>query len=642
MVVVWILALTSATAQDLPFLSPIFGDNMVLQRDQTNRFWGWSEPGSTVRLIIADESVSTVTAGDGRWEVGFTPPAAGGPYSIKIEGAESVELTNVLVGDVWLCSGQSNMAFGLGGIDNAPEEIAGATFPQIRQFNVPRNSAYSPVAVAEGDWVVCSPETAGGFTAVGYLFARRIHQEVGVPIGLIRDAVGGSGIECWMSPEALAKIPDFAPHIAKLAELRASDIPREYGSFLMHWLDEHDVGEHADVPWQSPELDDSNWQTVTVPDGFSDLGLVDPAGVAWFRREVDLPDPLPEGRARLHLGRVDKMDTSYFNGEWIGASSWVGNPRRHWINEDLLKPGRNVIAVRVFKRPGPGGIPAEEGIPHLALGDGTVISLSGNWKGRVSVDASPPHPLPLGFENYPTMPTVMYQGMIEPIVPLAIRGALWYQGEENFSRGFQYRKLLPGLIADWRRAFRQPDLPVYIVGLPAFMARKETPGSDGWTELREAQWLATQTVPHTGLAVAVDTGDANNIHPRDKQPLGERVALAALGATYGHDVVWRGPTYASHETIAGAIRVNFRHTNEGLVVKRGEALGEFAIAGSDRVWHWAEAIIDGDGIIVSSPKVPSPVAVRYAWQANPLANLYNGAGLPAVPFRTDNWPVTTQ
>lgn len=634
-----------AAAQDLPFVSPVFGDHMVLQRNQTNRIWGWSAPGDKVTLTVANVTATGTANADGRWQVEFTPPAVGGPYRVTLRGAQTVEFTDVLVGDVWLCSGQSNMAVGLGGIDNGPAEIASAQIPQIRQLGIPQRPAYNPQGTIPGvSWTVCSPETAGSFTAIGYLFARRIHQELGVPIGIIRSAVGGSGIECWMSPEALATIDDFKPQVAKLADLRTREIPREYGSFLMHWLDDYDVGQAADPAWSAPELDDSDWQTVQVPNGFDGLSLGEAPGVAWFRKEVMLPDPLPAGRARLFLGAVDKMETSFVNGEWVGASSWVSNPRRYFVAENLLKPGRNVIAVRVFKRPGPGaGIPDQEGLPSLHLGDGTEISLRGDWKGRVSVNASAPHEMPLGYENYPTMPTVMYQGMIEPLVPMAIRGALWYQGEENQGRGYQYRQLLPGLVADWRRAFRQPDLPVYAVSLPAFMARKAQPAPDGWTEVREAQimTMATQTVPHTGLAIAVDTGDAGNIHPRDKQPLGERLALVALGETYGKDVVWHGPTYVAHETVPGAIKVTFTHTDGGIVVKGDEAPGEFAVAGADRVFHWATATVDGDTITISSPDVPNPIAARYAWQANPLANLYNGAGLPMVPFRTDQWPGAT-
>lgn len=633
----WALAIASlGTAQEAqPFLSPLFADNMVLQRDKPNRFWGWSEPGETIRVEAGNQSASAVVATDGHWEVSFTPPPTGGPYMVRVEGPESVELSNVLVGDVWLCTGQSNMAFGLNRSIGGPEAAKAADLPNIRFFGVSRYSAYAPTATPGGTWEVCSPDTAGRFSAVAFYFGRRLQADLNVPIGLIRSAVGGTTVECWMSPQALAAFPEYTEQMAELDRLRGN-VPTEYGSFLMHWLDDYDIGENAETPWQSYELNDSDWADVSVPNGVDDLGMGEHPGVIWLRKEVVLPNPLPEGGARLFLGQVDKMDTSYFNGEWVGASSWVDNPRRHRVSEDLLRPGKNVIAIRVFKRAGEGGIPSGENLPRLELGDGTVISLAGKWKGKVSVDARPPHKMPLGFENYPSMPTVNYQGMLHPIVGLAIRGAVWYQGEANFQEAEAYRGLLPAMIADWREAFGQGDLPFYVVGLPAFMQRKAEPSSDGWTELREAQWLATRVSRRTALAVTVDTGDADDIHPREKLSVGVRTALLALGEEYGQDVVWHGPELASITTESDSIRVHFDHVAGGLVVK-GDTLGEFSIAGEDRVWHWAKARVEGDTVVVSSPDVPEPIAVRYAWQANPVANLYNEAGLPAVPFRTAQW-----
>jgi sialate O-acetylesterase len=278
---------------------------------------------------------------------------------------------------------------------------------------------------------------------------------------------------------------------------------------------------------------------------------------------------------------------------------------------------------------------------RLALGDGTVIPLAGEWKGALSVDARPPHPLPLTFENYPTMPAVLYEGMIEPVAPLAIRGAIWYQGEANFERAQQYRILLPAMIGDWRKLFGQGDFPFYIVSLPAFMHRRDQPGDDAWAELREAQALTARKVKNSGLAVTVDTGDPDNIHPKDKKVVGERLALCALAQEFGKKIFYAGPTFASVEHLPGALKLHFSHTDGGLVV-RGDKLAEFTIAGKNRQWHWAEARVEGDSVVVSSPIVSDPQAARYAWQANPVATLYNGAGLPAVPFRTDHWPEITE
>jgi sialate O-acetylesterase len=276
---------------------------------------------------------------------------------------------------------------------------------------------------------------------------------------------------------------------------------------------------------------------------------------------------------------------------------------------------------------------------NLTLGE-TKMSLAGEWRGAVSADCRPPHSLPLTYENYPTMPAILFQGMIAPLAPFSIRGAIWYQGEANFQRAHQYRTLLPAMIGDWRKVFQQGDFPFYIVSLPKFMARKNVPGDDAWAELREAQALTASAVNNSGLAVTVDTGEADNIHPAEKQTVGERLALCALAKEFGKQISCAGPTLRAVEKISGALKLQFKNTEGGLVVK-GDKLEEFSIAGSDRKWHWAEAKLADDAVIVSSTEVPEPVAARYAWQANPRATLFNGAGLPAAPFRTDDWPGST-
>jgi sialate O-acetylesterase len=328
------------------------------------------------------------------------------------------------------------------------------------------------------------------------------------------------------------------------------------------------------------------------------------------------------------------MDTTYVNGRWVGASAWVENPRAYNIGDGVLKPGTNVIVVRVFKTRPDGGFKSEPNRLKLVLGDGAEIPLAGGWKGKLSVDARPPHPLPVGFENWPTMPAILHNGMIAPVAPFALSGALWYQGESNVGRAAQYRRLLPAMIADWRSGFGQGDFPFYIVSLAAFMPRKDAPGDDAWAELREAQAFTARTVPNSGLAITIDVGDANDIHPVDKRETGERLALCALATHYGHRVPCSGPTFVRAEKVPGALKLHFENTDGGLVVKGG-TLGEFSVAGEDGKWFWASAKIEGNAVIVSAPEVPQPKAARYAWQANPLATLFNGAGLPAVPFRTD-------
>ncbi len=625
-------------AKPLPFVSPIFGDNMVLQRGKPNTIWGWSEPGDHIRVQIGRKTAKGVAGKDRRWQVKIQPPPAGGPYTIRITGHETVELQNVLVGDVWLCGGQSNMQLPLRFTRNGEDEVKAANYPEIRFFAVEGHPAYRPVDVIAGTWKVVSPETADRVSAVAYYFARKIQNEIHVPIGLVVDALGGTPAEAWTSAEALRPLHDFDIPLAEVQRLAAEGAP-EYGNYVMHWYDEYDIGLKGN--WAAPELDDSNWKPVDIPGGFAELGVPDTPAVAWFRKEIVLPDPLPAGRALVFLGSIERMDSVYINGQFVGGSSWVENPRVYFLPEGVLKPGRNVVAIRVLKTKPDGGFLGKPEELHLVLGDKTSIPLAGKWKGMLSVDARPPHPLPIAYENWPVMPAVLYEGMLRPIAPLAITGALWYQGEQNSDRGYQYRKILPVMIADWRELFGQGNFPFYIVSLPAFQHRSATPVDDTWAETRESQALTAATVPNSCLAVTIDTGDPDSIHSKDKQPVGERLALCALAKYYGEKVVYAGPTLTSVDRLPGSIRLHFANTDGGLVVK-GQELEEFSIAGEDRKWYWADAHIEGDTVVVSSPSVPNPKEVRYAWQSNPAATLFNGAGLPAGPFRTDTWPGMTE
>jgi sialate O-acetylesterase len=631
-------------ADSLPFVSPVFGDYMVLQRGKTNTIWGWSQPGDSVRVEIGG-NLATATAGeDGRWQAQIQPPAPGGPYTVRITGRQTVELHEVLVGDVWICAGQSNMQFGLAQARNGADEVKAAEHPEIRFYVVGQRSSYSRVDVPRGTWRIVSPSTlggrpGGGISAVAYFFARKVQESVHVPIGLIQEAVGGVPAETFTSAEALRPLKDFDAGIAEVERRRQMGGP-EYGNYIMHWYDEYDIGSRGGS-WADPALDDSSWKRVQIPGGFKELGVGDVPSLCWFRKEITLPGTLPQGSARLYLGSIEKMDTTYINGWQVGASSWVENPRVYFAQNGVLKPGRNVITIRVFTLKPDGGFLGRPDDLHLTLGDGSVIPLSGEWKGKVAVDGRPPQPLPLGFENLPTMPGVLYMGMLAPIAPLAITGAIWYQGESNAERAHQYRKLLPAMIADWRKLFAQANFPFYIVSLPAFKHRSDIPIDDSWAEMREAQALTAKSVPNSCLAVTIDTGDPDNIHPVDKKEVGERLAFCALGEYYGLQIPHFGPTLSSVERLPGALKLHFDHADGGLVVK-GEKLGEFSVAGDDRKWYWADARIEGEAVVVSSKSVPEPKAARYAWQSNPAATLFNGAGLPAAPFRTDDWPGITE
>jgi len=642
-VIVTALAVATAIAQPAetpkqPFVSPIFGDNMVLQRDKVNTIWGWSEPGDTVTVQIGDKTATGTAQADRKWMVKIEPPPAGGPYTVKVTGKQVAELKNVLVGDVWLCSGQSNMEFMMRQVKNANEELKAANYADMRFFVVGQRSGYHPVDVPSGSWQVVTPETAPRLSAVAYFFGRKLEQELHVPIGLVVAAVGGTPAETWTSVAALHELKDFEPPLAELKMLADEGAP-EYGNYVNHWYDRYDVGQKE--KWQDPKLDDSSWKTVTLPGGFRDLGVPDTPAVAYFRREITALAKIPDGRNLLRLGVVEKMDTVYVNGQMVGGSAWVENPRNYMLRPGVLKPGKNQITIRVLKTLPDGGFTAKPEEMKIQLADNTVIPLSGEWKGKVSVDARPPQPLPMAYQNWPVIPSVLYEGMIAPITPLAITGAIWYQGAANSERAYEYRKVMPAIIADWRHAFGQGDFPFYVVSLPTFKVRSAVPVEDAWAETREAQAMTVAEVPNTCLAVTIDTGEANNIHPKDKAPVGDRLARCALAKQYGKKIVYQGPTVDKVEKQAGCIRLHFAHADGGLVA-RSERLGQFQIAGADHKWIWADAHISGDYIIVSTSLVQNPVAVRYAWQANPMATLFNGAGLPAAPFRTDDWKGITE
>jgi sialate O-acetylesterase len=635
LVLLFILLGRTATAAAPPFISPLFGHHMMLQRDKPNTVWGWAKPGESVRVEISGQTATATAAADGRWQAQIFPPPVGGPYTLQISGPHTITLTNILVGDVWLCGGQSNMEWPLQRARNGEAEVMAAHYPQIRLFTVKQQPAYAPASVVQGTWKVCSPQTVAedsGVSAVGYFFARKIQSETNVPIGLIKDCWGGTPAESWAGAAGLRSLGGFDAMLKEVERLHGQGAPA-HGNFITHWYDEFDRGQKEF--WFGASVDARDWKTVTIPGGFAELGVPATPAVCYFRKTVVLPDPLPAGSAKIFLGVIERMDTTQINGRWVGASAWVENPRAYNIADDILKPGTNVITVRVLKTKPDGGFQSQPEQLKLVLGDKTEIPLAGGWQGRLSVAAKAPHPLPLGYENWPTMPAVLYNGMIAPVAPLAICGALWYQGESNVGRAAQYRKLLPAMISDWRRAFQQGDFPFYIVSLAAFQQRKAAPGDDGWADLRAAQAFVARTVPHSGLALAIDLGDANDIHPIDKKEVGERLAFCALANHYGQKVVFAGPTFERPESLPGALKLHFKNTHGGLVVK-GHKLGEFAVAGDDQKWFWAEAKIEGDAVIVSSEKVPHPKHASYAWQGNPLATLYNGAGLPAVPFRTDD------
>jgi sialate O-acetylesterase len=639
-------ALLSTPALDgpeRPLLHELFTDHVVLQRDISVPIWGWTTPGGKVKVELAGKGAETTAGADGKWSLKLPPFTAGGPHVLKVEGHKSAEIKDVLFGDVWICSGQSNMEMGIGIIDQ-PEAVNAANHPQIRLFMVPNKIASEPLDRVEASWKVCSPTTVaeggwGGFSAVGYFFGRDLNRELNVPIGLIDATWGGTVAEAWTSAEGLAHLNDFRAAVVALRK-QATEAKRgavDFDRLMADWWRQNDPGTAGALTWSDPDLDTSTWKTMGLPQNFEKGGLPDFDGLVWFRKELHLPASWAGKALTLSLGPIDDRDTTWFNGVEVGHMDNWAEKRIYKIPAGVVKAGRNEIAVRVLDTERAGGLYGDPSEMRLARDDGQEkpISLAGDWRYKPSTPLTRMSSPPQQFGNNPNVVTVLYNGMIAPLTPFAIKGAIWYQGESNVGRAEQYRRLLPALIRDWRARFGVGEFPFFVVQLANFYPTKAEPAQSAWAELREAQWLATRAVPHAAVASAIDIGLADDIHPKNKAEVGRRLALDALKNVYGKDVEDSGPVYRGMERKGNAIRLRFDHVVGGLVAKGGVKLQGFAISGADGHFVWADAEIDGDSVVVSSPRVEQPTAARYAWADNPVCNLTNKSGLPALPFRTD-------
>lgn len=624
-------------------LPVIFGDNMVLQQNADVPLWGKAAPGKTVQVKTSwdKKSYKTVAGEDGKWKVVVKTQSYGGPYEITISDGKSLTLQNIMLGEVWLCSGQSNMEMPLAGwgrIKNYEQEIANANYPNIRLFQVSRATAYTPLDDCQATgWNPCSPAVIPEFSATAYFFARNLYEKYHIPVGLIHTSWGGTFAEAWTSTEALKSMPSFE-YAATQIENKAPEIAelrKNYAAEKKAWDEKFaasDIGMHKGK-WFNPSLDDSAWKQMHVPGLWEEQGLPGFDGLIWFRKHIDVPASWKGKELLLSLGGIDDDDITYFNGVEIGRGKY-GTSRNYKVPAKLVKEKDNVIAVRVLDSGGNGGFYGDKQDLKLTLSDGNSIALAGDWKYNISIDMKNFDPIPQDY-NDPYHPGVLFNAMVHPLIPYTIRGAIWYQGEANTWRAYQYRDLLPVMIQDWRRRWNN-DFPFYIVQLAAYTDIKENPEESDWAELREAQ-LKTLNLENTGMAVTIDIGDAKDIHPKNKQEVGRRLALIAMADVYGEKIEYSGPLYDSYRIEGDTIRIRFTHVESGLKTSDGGELKGFAIAGPDHKFYWAEARIDGQDVLVYSPQVKMPVAVRYAWANNPVCNLYNGAGLPASPFRTDDW-----
>jgi len=632
----------------------IIGDNMVLQQGKKIRIWGWANPNEKVSVVFASQKANAVADVSGHWQTLLGPVKAGGPFELTISASNTLTIKNVLVGEVWICSGQSNMEWPLINSQNGADAVAQANYPEIRLFTVQKTTSSTPLDDVKGQWIVTTPDKVGQFSAVGYFFGRELYQKLNVPVGLIHTSWGGTPAEAWTSNDALATTSDLQPILARYQEglKNVGERQQEYARRLAEWSqknlyqDEGNKGEA--LGYAASQTNTADWPTMNLPQYFETAGLkMD--GAIWFRKEIEIPQSWAVRSLELNLAAIDDFDTTYFNGTKVGGiGSETPNsynvPRHYKIPAELVRAGKNVIAVRVFDSAGEGGFGAGTMSLRPSEGAEEPVSLGGPWSYKVELALTPKspdwgsRPEAAGPTNQ-NSPSVLYNAMIAPLTPLSIRGAIWYQGESNAGRAYQYRTLFPTMIRNWRNAWGEGDFPFYYVQLANFQPIKDAPGESEWAELREAQTL-TLHEPQTGMAVIIDIGEAKDIHPRNKVDVGHRLALWALANTYGEKIEYSGPLFQSFSIEGDKLRVKFRHA-AGLKTSDGGAPKGFAIAGEDHKFVWADARIEGDEVVLSSKEVTKPIAVRYAWADNPVCNLYNTIGLPASPFRSDDWPGVT-
>jgi sialate O-acetylesterase len=630
-----ILGATSSFAQVR--LPRLVSDSMILQRDTRVNIWGWASPGEKIVINFNQKKYSTTAGSDGKWSVAMPSMKAGGPYDMQINAGNAITLKGILIGDVWVCSGQSNMELSLERVkDKYPAVIASATNPQIRQFIVSTRAEFNTPLddLAAGKWETANPQSILRFTAVGYFFAKELYERYKVPIGLIRSAVGGSPAEAWLSEDALQQFPH---HLAKMKRFQTKgyvdSIRRSEGMASAAWYNNiwlSDKGMQEEKKWFDVNYDASGWGTFQVPGFWNEQGLPR-TGVVWFRKDIDVPASMTGIPARLFLGNIIDRDSVYINGVFSGTTGYQYPPRKYDQPAGRLKPGKNIIVVRVINGAGQGGFYRDK--PYRLTAGDAAIELAGSWQYKLGA-ASPPHPQGTTFHYQPVS---LFNGMISPLLPYAFKGVIWYQGESNTGAAVEYRTLFPAVINDWRQKWDRGNFPFIYVQLANYLRATDRPGESNSAMLREAQ-LKTLSVPNTAMAVTIDIGEWNDIHPLNKEDVGKRLALAARKIAYSDKkVVYSGPVYKEMKIKDGRVVLSFTNTGGGLAAK-GNELKYFAIAGADKKFVWASAKIEGNKVIVWSEQVVDPVAVRYAWADNPDgANLYNKEGLPASPFRTDNW-----
>jgi len=633
-------------------VAKIYGSGMVVQRNQPVKVWGSAAPGTKIDITFFENTASATAGDDGKWMVNLPEIDLGGPLEMKIQAHDTtIVFTDILAGDVWICSGQSNMEWALANTENGDVEANRANYPNIRFCDIEKDLEFFPLDTLRNElfWYKAeSSEALAAFSAVGYYYGKELHESLDIPIGLVGANWGGTIAETWMSLKAATALEDFNDKLTIMAQQEGTieDANAALSNKMQKWKEEelmHGIG--FDERWFLPETDITTWNTMKVPAYWeeADDNLKNFDGAVWFRTTFD---PLPEFSGKdieMWFGKIDDHSQAWVNGVYLGETFFPGTWTNYTAPDSILKEKNNVLVIRVFDtglRGGFSGNPSH--FDYFPVNETEIkLSTAGTWHYKAGKAYEGDEQTLKGIDRIGanSFPTLLYNAMIHPVINFPIKGAIWYQGESNASRAYQYRKVFPAMITDWRTQWEQGDFPFYYVQLANFMERNTKPEESEWAELREAQTM-TLALPNTGMATIIDIGEADDIHPRNKKDVGKRLARQALAKTYNKDIEYSGPTYDTHIVEGNKVTIYLEHA-DSILTRDNKPVKGFTIAGADRVFYQANASIEGNSIIVSHPKVSEPVAVRYAWANNPATNLYNSEGLPMVPFRTDEWPGLT-
>ena len=618
-------------------LPAFISDGLVLQRNAEVKIWGWASSKEKIIIDFNGNVYKGEASIEGKWEFTLNNLKAGGPYTMVVSGENTIIINNILVGDVWLCSGQSNMELPMRRVSPLYEdEIKSANNPKIHYIKIPQRYNFkAPQENIESvNWQEVNQENISEFSAVAYFFAQELYESYNVPIGIINSSLGGSPAESWISEDALKAFPHYFDEAQKFKD--DSLIKEIQNTDNQNWKDWHNKLYNKDLgnkknPWYNQSLDTQKWDEMDVPGYWDKEKIAGKNGVVWFRKDVQIPKSMLNQTLKLNLGRVVDSDSVYVNGTFVGTTGYKYPPRRYTIASNILVEGNNNITIRVINESGNGGFYLDK--PYEIVSDDKTIDLKGTWKYKLGAEMPPKE----GQTFIRWKPAGLYNAMIGPLLNYKIKGVIWYQGESNVKNPKEYQTLFPTLIKNWRTKFRQGNFPFLFVQLANYQETYKEPTESSWAALREAQ-LQTLKLPKTAMAVTIDIGEWNDIHPLNKKDVAKRLALAAKKMAYKEkNVVFSGPTLKSKKSKGNKIILEFENVGSGLVAIGGE-LKEFAIAGADKKFVWAKAIIKKNKIIVFNESIKDPVAVRYAWADNPdKANLYNKENLPASPFRTDNW-----